>query len=169
MHAYIVSVGRRAREVVVHEAGESLRVEMEGSAYRVELSPWLGTTHFRLRVDGSPHTAVIRRQADVLLVTIDDDQFRLQVSRKLPIVRKVDAQISRTRVAEIAAPMPGLIVSVDVAAGEAIGQGQAVAVLEAMKMQMEIRAPAAGRVKAVHVQPGQEVGGGTIVVTLESA
>ncbi len=57
----------------------------------------------------------------------------------------------------IAAPMPGKILSVVVAVGDVISDGDTVCTLEAMKMEMPISATASGTVKAVHVRVGQNV------------
>jgi biotin carboxyl carrier protein len=69
---------------------------------------------------------------------------------------------------QLKAPMPGLVVRVDVVAGQAVAAGASVIVLEAMKMQNELRAPAGGGVvAAVRVQPGQAVEKGQILVEFE--
>jgi len=57
----------------------------------------------------------------------------------------------------VAAPMPGRVVAVPVAAGDAVSRGQTVVVLEAMKMESALTAPHAGRVVEVLVSPGQTV------------
>ncbi len=57
----------------------------------------------------------------------------------------------------VAAPMQGTIVSLDVAEGDTVRQGQAVLVMEAMKMQHEIVAPAGGIVRAVTIVTGDTV------------
>ena len=54
-------------------------------------------------------------------------------------------------------PMPGKITSLEVEEGDTVEQGQAVAVLEAMKMQSSIEAPRSGTVLKIHVEPGQAV------------
>jgi len=70
--------------------------------------------------------------------------------------------------AAVVAPMPGLIVRVGVAVGDQVGAGQAVLVMEAMKMENELRAPGAGTVKAILVQPGVAVERGAVLVTFEA-
>ena len=65
------------------------------------------------------------------------------------------------------APMPGVIVSVEVEAGAQVVTGDAVCVLEAMKMQQTLRADWTGVVSAVHVAPGQQIGEGDPIATLE--
>jgi acetyl/propionyl-CoA carboxylase alpha subunit/acetyl-CoA carboxylase carboxyltransferase component len=54
----------------------------------------------------------------------------------------------------IAAPMPGTIVSIDVAIGDDVRAGQRIALIEAMKMQMEVTAAAPGRIIALHAAAG---------------
>ena len=68
---------------------------------------------------------------------------------------------------EVAVPMQGTIVRVLVAVGDEVEVGQAVCVLEAMKMENNINAEKAGKVKEVRVEPGQTVGGGDVVVVIE--
>ncbi|HEX2057973.1 MAG TPA: acetyl-CoA carboxylase biotin carboxyl carrier protein subunit, partial [Actinomycetota bacterium] len=57
----------------------------------------------------------------------------------------------------LAAPMQGTIVKVLVAAGDEVEAGQAVCVLEAMKMENSILAPHAGKVEELRVEAGQSV------------
>ncbi|MBI2072612.1 MAG: acetyl-CoA carboxylase biotin carboxyl carrier protein subunit [Gemmatimonadetes bacterium] len=60
--------------------------------------------------------------------------------------------------------MPGLVLRVDVEAGQEIAAGAGLVVLEAMKMENEIRSSGPGRVKSVLVEPGQAVEKGTPLV-----
>ncbi|MEO8693461.1 MAG: acetyl-CoA carboxylase biotin carboxylase subunit [Acidimicrobiales bacterium] len=68
---------------------------------------------------------------------------------------------------DIAVPMQGTIIKVLVAVGDTVEAGQAVCVLEAMKMENNIAASKAGTVKEVRVKPGDTVGSGDIVVVVE--
>ncbi|MHB1912350.1 MAG: ATP-binding protein, partial [Acidimicrobiales bacterium] len=68
---------------------------------------------------------------------------------------------------EVSVPMQGTIVRVLVAVGDQVELGQAVCVLEAMKMENNIAAERAGTVKEVRVEPGQTVGGGDVVMVIE--
>jgi len=67
----------------------------------------------------------------------------------------------------VTVPMQGTIVKVLVEAGDAVEVGQAVCVLEAMKMENNIMAEKAGTVSEVKVKPGQTVGAGDVVVVIE--
>lgn len=64
----------------------------------------------------------------------------------------------------LGAPMPGVILEVGVAAGDRVERGQAIAVLEAMKMKNTIRSPRAGTIAEVCVAVGQAVGHGDPIV-----
>ena len=66
----------------------------------------------------------------------------------------------------IPAPLPGNVVSIDVAQGAAVKAGQLVCVIEAMKMQNEVLAPADGVVKQIAVTKGQLVATGDTLVVI---
>ena len=67
----------------------------------------------------------------------------------------------------ITAPMPGRVVRLLVAAGDTVEPGQALVVVEAMKMENEISAPRAGRIGEVGVAAGQSVESGRLLLTIE--
>ena len=67
----------------------------------------------------------------------------------------------------INAPMPGTILQILVAEGDAVSSGQPLMVLEAMKMENNITATAAGTVKAIAVSPGQSVETGQHLLTVD--
>jgi propionyl-CoA carboxylase alpha chain len=64
------------------------------------------------------------------------------------------------------APMPGTVVSVAVAKGDAVAAGQPVLVLEAMKMQHTVSAPQAGVVDRIDVEPGAQVAAGEVLAVV---
>jgi biotin carboxyl carrier protein len=69
--------------------------------------------------------------------------------------------------AELRAIIPGRVVSVDVAEGDAVEAGQRVLVVEAMKMQNELRAPRGGRIGRLGVGAGQTVELGDLLLVVE--
>ena len=70
--------------------------------------------------------------------------------------------------APLVAPMPGLVVRVNVAPGDAVQPGQPLVVMEAMKMENELRASAPGRVRRVLATPGTAVEKGAVLVEVDS-
>jgi biotin carboxyl carrier protein len=67
---------------------------------------------------------------------------------------------------QLTAPMAGLVLRVEVTAGQQVEAGQTVVVLEAMKMENAIGAPTAGTVKRIAVQPQQTVGQGDVLAEI---
>jgi biotin carboxyl carrier protein len=68
---------------------------------------------------------------------------------------------------EVRAPIPGRVVSVAVAEGDEVRSGQALLVLEAMKMENQLCAEGAGKVERVLVAPGATVEGGQVLVVVQ--
>ena len=68
----------------------------------------------------------------------------------------------------VGAPMPGVVSRVDVAAGEAIAEGDVLLSIEAMKMETALHAERDGTVKAVHVKAGDGIDAKDLLVEFES-
>jgi len=69
----------------------------------------------------------------------------------------------------VRAPMPGLVVRIEVEEGQRVDAGAGLVVVEAMKMENELRAPHGGVVTRIHVGVGEAVEKGAVLVTLASA
>ncbi|MFY9737849.1 MAG: biotin/lipoyl-containing protein, partial [Candidatus Cybelea sp.] len=67
---------------------------------------------------------------------------------------------------DVRSPMHGLVIELAVAKGDAVTEGQVVAVIEAMKMMNEVRAHRAGVISAVHAGAGSTVESGSPLVTI---
>ena len=76
------------------------------------------------------------------------------------------SQLPAGKTMQVRSPMPGVIVSVGVKPGQRVAEGDALCILEAIKLQQAIRAPAAGTIQAVHIAPGQSVTAGHALVDL---
>ncbi len=79
------------------------------------------------------------------------------------LIEKVPPDLSRFLIA----PMPGLLVRLDVAVGDPVETGQALAVVEAMKMENILRAGKSGVVKAVEAQAGDSLSVDQVILELE--
>lgn len=135
----------------------------------MELSEPVGVTiredGERLRVSTSDgvKSAVVVRRGDTTYISIDGSVFE---------VEKFSASRSRAGIAgsgEGRAPMPGQIVEVLCAAGDAVTEGQTLIVLEAMKMQQPVKADFDGVVSELNVSAGDQVVDGQILVKVVKA
>jgi propionyl-CoA carboxylase alpha chain len=67
----------------------------------------------------------------------------------------------------LAAPMPGTVLAVPVAAGDTVAGGQLLMIVEAMKMEHRITAPHAGTVREVRARPGEQVAAGDLLAVID--
>jgi len=159
-------------------AGRELELELDGDVLRrageeihVSLEAIPGSPVHLLRVGQAVHRLTARRigpnEYDLSL-----DGHRLTavaLDERARAIRALSATTSRPAgPAKLVAPMPGLIVRVGVAQGDAIRAGQGLVVMEAMKMENELRAPGAGVVTRVVAAAGQTVEKGALLLELES-
>ena len=72
-----------------------------------------------------------------------------------------------TNPAHVGAPMPGVVASVAVTAGQVVSQGDLMLTIEAMKMETGIHAEREGTVRAVHVAPGQQIDAKDLLVEID--
>lgn len=89
---------------------------------------------------------------------VDERTYRMAKSRGGLVGAVTDSAIK--------APIPGLVVRVNVNEGDEVQAGQSVVILAAMKMENELRAPRNGVVATIKVKPGDSVNQGETLVTL---
>ena len=101
-------------------------------------------------------------------ISVNGRSFDLTVEDKRSLLRKSFLRNQqRGHSSEIIrAPMPGLVVKVEVSVGFQVHRGQGLVVLEAMKMENEIKAVDSGRVGTIHVEPGRIVEKGEPLVSI---
>jgi acetyl/propionyl-CoA carboxylase alpha subunit len=123
-------------------------------------------------VDGVPIPAEDMASASTTLepdgsVTVGapTGDYRLRLVR--PPATAAAARAGDGPAGEIRAPLAGRVVAVNVREGDSVGDGDVVAVLDAMKMEHAITAPGDGVVKAIHVLPDKVVEAGALLVELE--
>ncbi|MBT9383058.1 pyruvate carboxylase [Pseudooceanicola sp. CBS1P-1] len=77
------------------------------------------------------------------------------------------AKADPTNPSHVAAPMPGVVASIGVAAGQEVKEGDLLLTIEAMKMETGIHADRAGKVKAVHVTPAAQIDAKDLLIEYE--
>ncbi len=107
-------------------------------------------------IDGVRHRTPVRSAGDRWWV----GEVELSLVPRFPVKEKEVVE------GGLVAPLPGGVISVSVAAGDAVTAGQLLVVVEAMKMEHRITAPADGTVDEVRVTVGQQVAAGDLLVVL---
>jgi 3-methylcrotonyl-CoA carboxylase alpha subunit len=157
----------------LHGARIELRAHGHAGAYRIEHG---GTRvvveHAKLQAgtlsatfDGTARR--VRARADAHAVFVHDGEHRLRLER-VPAYH-FEADAAGHGEGSVKAPMPGRVVLLKVAAGDAVTAGQELGVMEAMKMELALRAPRAGKVAAVQVKAGDFVEADAVLIRLEDA
>ncbi len=162
---YFVTV--EDREHVIEIDGEGLLVD--GDPVEAELSSLPGTDRRHLRMKDRSVSLFGRRQPDGWLVELEGRAFlvRVEDERARHIRELASAAAPPELHREVRAPMPGLIVKVEVVVGQEVEPGTGLIVMEAMKMENELRADSGGTVSKVSVKPGQTVNRGDLLVVYE--
>lgn len=164
-------------EYFVHIEGERIRVELtdgrlavEGEPLELELAPATGSPLRSIRAgDRSLRVLPKRNGRGDWSVEIEGVRYRAEVlDRGQEAIREArKAAGALAGPAPLKAPMPGLVVRVEVEEGQEVEPGQGLVIVEAMKMENELRAEAPARVRAVHVTAGAAVEKDQVLVEFE--
>ena len=164
----VVENGER-RGVRVANGGDAFTVEFldEGRKLSLEAVDWSpGKPTFSGLLDGTPFSVQVQPAAEgfkvrhraatahVLVLT----ERSAELHEKLPPKQAADTSKM------VLSPMPGLVVTLDVAVGQEVRSGEQVAIIEAMKMQNIIRAERDGVVKAVNSKAGESVAADEVLI-----
>ena len=165
---YIVEVNGRRHEVIIADGKAGIHGE---SASPAELSDIEGSPVKLIRIGDEVFRVVAEKREGRGRYSLWVDGYRFEVEaldeRRRALRDLTNAVAGPAGPAPIVAPMPGLIVRINVAPGDTVEAGQGVVVMEAMKMENELRATAAGIVKRIGVAPGTAVEKGAVLVELE--
>jgi biotin carboxyl carrier protein len=165
---YIVSI--LGREIEVEVDGE--QVTVAGQTLTASLGAVPGTPIRQLLLDGrSEALALDADGGGRWALTRRGERFEVEVlDERARHIRSLTGGSERARgPAVLKAPMPGLVVRVQVEAGQPVAAGAGVVVLEAMKMENELRAATAGVVRMIRVRPGEAVEKGQVLVEFDPA
>lgn len=121
-----------------------------------------------LLIDDDSYNIDFEERGDEVRVLVRGETFRFDVADERTLrLRAIGGGFEAQGTQVVTAPMPGKVVSVSVAVGDEVQEGQGLVVVEAMKMENELRAPRAGKVTEVHVKAGATVDNGAKLVVIE--
>ena len=149
--------------------GQSLRVD--GVPIDVDLAPGSqGPVRSALIGGRSLRVIPTRNGQGDWTVDVEGVSYRVQVlDRRQEAIREARKTVaSESGPAPLRAPMPGLVVRVEVSAGDVVQRGDGVIIVEAMKMENELKAEGVARVSAVVVSAGDTVEKDQILVEFQT-
>lgn len=153
-------------ELMISLTGEGAAVE--GKPVDAAISPLgngvysilLGGESFRVVLSGGGPETTVQCAGATGNVKVESARSRL-----LKQFAGVTGEAHREMV--VRAPMPALVVRIEVEVGQQVEKGEGLVVLEAMKMENELNAPHAGIVKEILTEKGKSVEKGALLVKLE--
>jgi acetyl/propionyl-CoA carboxylase alpha subunit len=165
-----IELGGRSRRVAIEPAaGTRFRVTVDDAVHVVD-AVRIGSSGLSLLLDGdagaSHYAEVVAGPAGESLVWLDGQAAGVMVDGRARR-RSGDAAAHGEGAQSIVAPMPGRVVKVLVAPGDAVAARQPLVVVEAMKMENELASPKAGTIKEVAVAEGASVEAGRLLVVVQ--
>lgn len=144
-------------------------VSVNGTIYEVDFESVSGQPVYSLIVDGKSHEAYVQES---------DDEWQVLLRGRLYPVKVEDEREKRLRAAagggvaetgeyHLKAPMPGLVVTINIEEGQEITKGQVLLILESMKMQNELKAPRDGVISRIKVKAGESVEQKQVLLSLQ--
>ena len=161
----------RGRPEAGHKTWHQVDVRADGAAYRLRVSR-CRPARYRVELDGHAVDADVERYGRFeRRLTVGGQAFAvLSVAQGPDYLIEVDGAMHRMSGGEaglVRAPAPAMVVAIPVEAGDAVAEGDVVAVVESMKLETALHAPAAGRVTEVLVDANTQVENGTKLVRIE--
>ena len=139
---------------------------------------------FNFKINGNEYQTTVEQSGDLLQVTVNGKSFTAELEKEAVAPAKAAAPAAPKPAAAAAAPaaapaaaasaggkavespLPGVVVSIAVSAGQAVKAGDTLLTLEAMKMENAIQAEADGTVAKILVSVGQSVQSGDALLEI---
>ena len=170
MQHYEIEAGGRVRQVAVAREGDGFAVAVDGHPYHVDAAR-IDAHTLSLVVDtmwpSSYEVTVTPDASGQLAVYVGAAPISVVLNGRRGWGRRDDHGAAGAGPQRVTAPMPGKIVRVLVATGDAIRAKQPLVVVEAMKMENELRAGRDGTVAEVHAREGASVDAGALLVVIQ--
>jgi pyruvate carboxylase subunit B len=164
---YIVEIEDKSYEVTIGPDG----LTVDGEPVEADLRPNHDSHLWHLVLDGRSHTLAARRSDGRGEWEIELNGRRHQVvaqDERSKAIRELAGSAAASHgPVELKAPMPGLVIKIEVELEATVEKGQGVVVMEAMKMENELKATATGRVAEIKVKAAQAVNKGDTLLVIE--
>jgi biotin carboxyl carrier protein len=154
---------REHRLTVKEKQKNAIRVELDGNSYDVTVE-FLNSDEILLIIDGKTYNTIICSSNSAFRVCVNGLIFDIEKRSASQILGEIHSQRQKR---DVKTSMPGKIVKVLLSEGDDVEEGQAVIILEAMKMQNEIKSPQKGKVAKIGPSAGDSVETGSLLFSVE--
>ncbi|OGC77796.1 MAG: hypothetical protein A2145_00260 [candidate division Zixibacteria bacterium RBG_16_40_9] len=164
---YQVKINGQEFKIDILERGNRLQIGLNGREMEANLTELKKDKIYSLLVDNKTYDLEILRKMNDFEINYGGRKYSGEIWEHTLAKIKPPAQKEVLKQKELKAPMPGLIVRIEVPEGKEIKIGEGVLIMEAMKMENEIKSPFDGKVKKILVQERQTVEKDQVLVVLE--
>lgn len=164
---------------IIAEDNQSYEVEIidehsgkiDGAPFNLDVLQ-INNHTFHIIKDSRSYTIEILKanpQEKNYFVKINGQKFKFKVKDKFDsLLEQLGmSDLLSKKVSDLKAPMPGLVLSVDVNVGDEVQKGDPLLILEAMKMENVIKSPTQGKIKSIDVEKGIAVEKNQVLITFE--
>jgi propionyl-CoA carboxylase alpha chain len=165
---WVVMLDGEAHDTTITLDDTGADIVIDGKSHRLDTDRRPGQRLFQGRLDGAPFSLKMRVDPEGYMMRIRGVTARMLVTspRRAELRRKIPEKEKADTSKLIVSPMPGLVISIDVKAGQEVKSGEGVAIVEAMKMQNIIRAERDGVIAKVNVAAGASVAADEVMIEL---
>lgn len=155
--------GKEFRMNIAQAKGGDIRVSFGEKTYDVSVD-FIGSDEILLNIDGKIHNVIVNAYTTSYTVYVNGRCFQIEKKSAQQIL---GPRMEKQRMIKVQTSMPGRIVKVLMKEGDEVAEGQAVMILEAMKMQNEIKSPQTGSISKIGPKAGVSVETGALLFTVE--
>jgi biotin carboxyl carrier protein len=164
---YLITIGARNFEVTINSDLSVVKIDRldVDIDYRLLRS---GKLHSIL-TDHVNHEFALKRSEGGFEVWHGSKQLHVEINDEKAerFKRLMGDALSSAKTESLKAPMPGLILKIEIEVGQTVKKGDGLIIIEAMKMENELKAHTSGIVKEIKVKPGQPVEKNQVLVIFE--
>ena len=153
---YEFAIGGTTHRISLERKDDAFIAAREGRTVRVDVHR-LSPQALSLLVNGTSYLVHAVRQGETIFVAVGADHFCLAVPGQERTLAGLRGGRPDKAEGTVKAPMPGMVIKVNVAEGSSVMPGDGLVVVEAMKMEHEMRAAFQAIVDKVYVKEGQQV------------
>ncbi len=164
---YQVKLEGQEFKVGIKEKEGALKIDLDGKEIEADLCELQKNKTYSLLVDDRTYDLEIERKRNNFEINWEGRKYPGEILEETLAKLRPPLKKEILRQKELKAPMPGLIVKIEVKEGEKIKTGQGILIMEAMKMENEIKSPWEGRVKKILIQERASVDKDQSLILLE--
>lgn len=139
-----------------------IRVSLGKRTYHVT-AEFLNSDEILLNIDGKIYDVIVSANTTSYFVYVNGRCYQIEKKSALQILGEEE---NKKQTISVTTSMPGRIVKVLLKEGEQVEEGQAILILEAMKMQNEIKSPRSGRIIKIGPKTSESVETGALLFTV---